>query len=220
MGLAASPSASKRLRHQELAGRRFGRLVVIRRIGKSRRAWEWLCECDCGGTRTAITSELTRGNARSCGCISREATSQRSRTHGRSNDPTYRSWRAMLTRCGWQKHEHFHLYGGAGIVVCDRWRDFNAFLADMGERPSLAHSIDRKDGKKGYGPGNCRWATRREQGNNRQTNVLLEHEGRTQTAAEWAREKGLRTDTLWRRINVLGWPVGRALDTPVAARIG
>lgn len=85
------------------------------------------------------------------------------RRHGHYLSPTYVCWKAMRQRCAFPKHQSFHRYGGRGIKVCERWDDFVVFLADMGERPSMAHSLDRVDNNGNYEPGNVRWATRRQQ---------------------------------------------------------
>jgi hypothetical protein len=103
---------------------------------------------------------------------SRETIGERRFVHGYTvggNSPTYRCWSAMLTRCTNPNFPGFQRYGAQGITVCERWRSFDAFLEDMGERPSPGHSIDRIDGARGYEPGNCRWADHREQCRNRKT---------------------------------------------------
>ena len=86
--------------------------------------------------------------------------------------PEYRAWESMVQRCTNPKHAKWKTYGGRGIAVCDRWRSFAAFLEDMGLRPSTEHSLDRKDNDRGYEPGNCRWATRKEQMRNRTVSKL------------------------------------------------
>jgi hypothetical protein len=133
---------------------------------------------------------------------------------GRAKTRAYGCWRSMMKRCYDPKHEAYGRYGGAGILVCERWHRFENFLADMGEAPP-GHSIDRKDNDKGYAPDNCRWATMQEQQNNRSTNVWLTLGDRTQTATQWAAELGMTVQAIRCRLNKLGWPVEKALTTPV-----
>lgn len=134
--------------------------------------------------------------------------------HASENSPSYRTWRGMLTRCNNPADANRHNYGGRGIRVCDRWRtDFAAFLADMGERPSDDHSIDRIDVNGNYEPGNCRWATPTEQANNTRTNRLITIDGTTHTMAEWARLMGVRDCVPMNRIR-RGWSEQDAVLQP------
>jgi hypothetical protein len=131
--------------------------------------------------------------------------------HGMTDSPTYVSWATMIDRCRNPHRENFKHYGGRGIKVCARWASsFQLFLADMGERPSLLHSIDRRDPDGDYEPGNCRWATKKEQANNRRSTVR--YSGRT--LGEWAEKTGLDAKVLWDRINRYGWEFERAISTP------
>lgn len=138
------------------------------------------------------------------------------RSHGLADKiPEYGVWLTMRRRCDLPTSTDYHRYGARGISVCERWKDFGAFLADMGRRPSVDHTIERVDNLGNYEPGNVRWATRIDQANNRRSNHLLAHRGQTRTVAEWARISGLKAATLFRRIRV-GWDVSRAITEPCA----
>lgn len=130
--------------------------------------------------------------------------------------PTYRSWKAMITRCLYESAPNYSNYGGKGVGVCARWRDsFSAFLEDMGERPA-GTSIDRLDGSKDYEPTNCRWATRAEQNRNTGRNVNISALGLTMCLEDWAAHIGIHPETLRDRL-ARGWDVSRALTTPLIA---
>lgn len=153
----------------DLTGMTFGRLTVVKRSGTSKRGdIVWACICKCGAETAVRGSNLRNGNTKSCGCFQRERASESTSTHRLTKSPEYRSWASMIARCENPKYHHFHRYGGRGIRICERWRNsFELFLSDMGPRPSLKHSLDRKDNDGNYEPGNCRWATAKEQRLNR-----------------------------------------------------
>jgi hypothetical protein len=152
----------------DLTGERFGRLVVLA-LCSERSRWRkaiWLCRCDCGAECIVVGKELRSGRSRSCGCFRREVSRKRMTTHGHSRTRVYRCWCAMLQRCFYPNGQAYSRYGGRGITVCERWRNFVNFLADMGE-PPRGKSLDRIDNDKGYSPENCRWATHAQQNLNR-----------------------------------------------------
>jgi hypothetical protein len=120
----------------------------------------------------------------------------------------------MKNRCNNKKTPTYHNYGGRGIKVCDRWFVFNNFLDDMGEPPTIKHSIDRINNNKGYSPDNCNWSTPREQARNTRSNRILEFHGETKTISEWSQHLNFRHSKLSDRINKLGWTIERALTTP------
>jgi hypothetical protein len=131
----------------------------------------------------------------------------------REKHPAYNSWKGMMARCYNEGHMHFSSYGGRGIVVCDRWHDFDCFAADMGERPE-GHSLDRINNDMGYSPENCRWATAKEQANNRRNNTVIEANGVEKTLSQWAEDLGTSASTISARIN-MGWSAEDAVSVPV-----
>jgi hypothetical protein len=154
-------------------GQVFSRLTLVRREGSSL-AMRWVCLCECGNATRVRGSDLASGRTRSCGCLHTEIR-RTARKHGHARragvSPTFQSWSSMLTRCTNPNNAQFHDYGGRGIQVCDRWLKFENFLADMGERPD-GLTLDRRDSNGNYAPGNCRWATWDEQGQNRRSTKL------------------------------------------------
>lgn len=150
---------------KDITGKRFGYLVVIRRGRNYRTSATWICRCDCGTEKEIRGHDLRSGHIVSCSC--QRNRNRNRRTHGMSRTAEYKAWRDMLARCARPTNKSFKNYGGRGIKVCQRWRDrFENFLADMGRKPSPELSIDRINNDGNYKPGNCRWATLKEQNNN------------------------------------------------------
>jgi hypothetical protein len=136
--------------------------------------------------------------------------------HGHSKgagSPTYQTWRNMRSRCENPNVPAYKNYGGRGITVCERWKTFENFLADMGERPE-GMTIERIDNDRGYEPGNCRWATYNEQARNMRSNQRITLNGETKCLTEWAEQYGIKMPTLWARLR-MGWSVEEALTKPV-----
>lgn len=201
---------------KDLEGQKFGRLTVIGFVGIENKRTLWFCKCRCGNIKKVDAGSLKKGEIVSCGCFSKEATKERSTTHGHTKNGqssmTFATWQGMLNRCQNPNFSKFKDYGGRGITVCERWQKFENFLTDMGERPH-GKTLDRKDNDKGYFKENCRWADWFEQANNRRNNVLLTHNGKTQSVIQWAKEMGISQKRIYCRISS-GWSVEKALTTP------
>jgi hypothetical protein len=210
----------------DLTGERYGRLVALCNTGRKQlRNFIWRFRCDCGNEIERPSGEVRRGGVSSCGCYRNEMRGDHMRKHaagynkarakhGLTGSPTWVTWDSMIQRCENPNHKSFAEYGGAGIVVCPEWHDFARFLADMGERPE-GLTLDRfPNGAGNYEPGNCRWATYREQGNNRRTNKRIAFNGREQTVAEWARELGISRAALGYRLRN-GWSIEEALTMKI-----
>jgi hypothetical protein len=139
--------------------------------------------------------------------------------HGFRDHDIYEIWCGMKKRCYNAACSSFPRYGGRGIQVCERWRkSVAAFYADMGDRPSKLHTLERIDNNGHYEPGNCRWATRAEQNNNTKRTRFITHDGLTLSMKEWADRCGMNRGTLVSRVVQHKWPVSRALTTPVASK--
>jgi len=196
---------------QDLTGGTFNDWSVIRYWGTEGNRRKWLCACVCGTERPVNESNLVQGRSKNCGCLRRKPT-----THGMSKTPEYKSWSAMQERCRNPKSSYYANYGGRGVEVCARWREsFENFFADMGRMPGSGYSLERIDNNGDYEPGNCRWATRKEQMRNKRTNHLLTLQGKTMTLAEWAEVVGIESSAIRQRLN-RGWSVEEALTTPLS----
>ena len=200
-------------RKQALPGDQYGRLTLVEPAGLVGGRPGWKCLCSCGETAFIQQKRLVSGHTKSCGCIRKEGNARKHGNRRRgTTSPTYISWQAMTQRCSDPAHDGFAGYGGAGVTVCERWRSFESFLADMGERPP-GTTIDRIEGALGYRPGNCRWATGIEQANNKRTSRQLTLDGITRSLAQWATHCGITEACLRTRIDRLGWSIERAIRT-------
>jgi transcriptional regulator with XRE-family HTH domain len=158
----------------DLTGQRFGLLVVLRRgPNSSRGARRWLVRCSCprATEKLVFSSSLARGKVLSCGCLFTRLKHGQSSGKGRKGSGAFISWARMLQRCTDPKCPQYPNYGGRGIRVCERWMEFVNFYADMGDRPA-GMSLEREDVNGNYEPGNCRWATPREQARNTRATVV------------------------------------------------
>lgn len=203
----------------DLTGQKFGRLTVVGYHSRNKHNHiRWLCKCVCDEETVVAGGCLKSGNTKSCGCLHKEIVSNMLTKHGhnsgRGKSRVYVSWDGMMQRCTNPNFKQYEDYGGRGIKVYGRWRKFENFLEDMGNPPTTQYSIDRINNDGNYCKSNCRWATRKEQANNRRNNRLETHMGKTQCLTHWAKEFGMCKETVRNRVVNLGWSIEKALTVP------
>ena len=206
----------------DLTGKRFGRLIVISK-GKERLYGKptWLCKCDCGKMKCAITQSLKNGDVKSCGCLQAETRRRNAmhldevrKRHGMYDSRLYRIYTNMVSRCYRKSVHGFENYGGRGIKVCEEWigkdgfRNFMKWSFANGYSDEL--TIDRLDNNKNYEPTNCKWSTRKEQANNTRVTIQLEYNGEKHSLTEWSEITGIKKGTIYKRIRK-GLNIGNAL---------
>lgn len=201
---------------KDLTGCRYGMLTVIGFAGRSSSGnARWFCLCDCGKETVVQASALRSGLTNSCGCLRRKVASELHKTHEQRFTRLYAIWSNMKRRCQNRNNPSYKWYGAIGTTVCEEWRDFEPFYKwAMANGYRDDFTIDRIDNSKGYSPDNCRWATAKEQSNNKRNNCLIEYNGKTQTISQWAEEYGLMYATLRDRLNRYHWDIEKALTTP------
>lgn len=196
----------KNIREKDLAGKRFGRWVALESYENGKKKY-WKCECDCGKISFVREDHLLSGKSKSCGCLTKEVAT----THGLSRSRIYGIWQHILSRCENPNSTGYLCYGGRGIQVCNEWHDFSKFYKwaiDNGYTDEL--SIDRIDVNGNYCPENCRWATMKEQGNNRRNNHYVSIGDERHTLKEWSEISGVPYGTISNRLSN-GWNVQDAI---------
>lgn len=178
----------------DLMGLKFGRLMVLERNASMyNRDAAWLCQCECGNQKVVVGRSLRNGDTTSCGCYAIESR----RTHGETTTKEYGIWANMKTRCFNPNRKTYINYGGRGITICDRWiNSYENFLEDMGTCPE-GLTIERIDNNGDYEPGNCKWATTKEQAYNTRRNVWIEYGGKRMVRNDWIKKVGIVWGT-WR----------------------
>ena len=199
----------------DLTGKRFGRLVAIKPF-KKEGIIRWECQCDCGNTARPVGATLRNGTSQSCGCARDEWIQGGFRgvniKHGLFGTKIYGIWAGITTRCYNTKDSSYKSYGARGIKMADEWRhDPVRFHQDVGDPPE-GMTLDRIDVNGDYTPSNVRWATYKEQANNKRNNVRLTHEGVTKTLTEWAEAIGMSPSGFRDRLKVM--TLGEAITKP------
>lgn len=203
-------------------GDRFGKLTVIdkgpRIIRDSgTKVSTWICRCDCGNQTTVSSGALSSGNTSSCGCGMKDP-ENKFRKHGMRNTELYNHWRAMKERCYYPKNIRYKDYGGRGITVCEEWRNpdtgfinFADWALSHGYKEGCNLTIDRINVNGNYEPSNCCWSDRTRQANNKRTTHYITIDGVTWSVADWSKITGTPVNTIYSRINRLGYTPKEAI---------
>lgn len=196
---------SKNPRFINHIGKTYFRLTVSEYCGKTSQDGDhlWRCECECGNVVVVQAKNLfhTYYPVKSCGCLYKETRHSAKATHGLSRTPEYAVWLDMRRRCSNPNSTNYSNYGGRGITVCERWLDFTNFFADMGQRPTAKHEIDRRDNDGNYEPDNCYWATRYEQSIHKRSTRWVEYNGERLALVEWCRRLNIPYSRTQLRLN-------------------
>lgn len=203
---------SKNYNKLELSGHKYGRLLVIRPIGRNKHLQIiWECLCECGNLTKTLATKLKSGRAVSCGCINKERLIKMHTTHNLSKSPLYKKWKIIRNRCNNPKHEHYKYYGGKGIKMCDRWNDFNNFYDDMFPTYKKGLTIERINPNGGYQPDNCKWDTVKNQARNKTNNRIITYKGITGCVSMICEHFGIKSSIVYRRLNK-GWSIENAFN--------
>ena len=199
-------------------GEKIGNLIFLNKIeseNKKRTIANFRCEC--GKEFTCRMDSVKKHTTKSCGCQKKHFMSIGLKKHGHVvggvKTPEYRSWQAMHARCYNPKHQNYERYQQLNITVCDEWKTFDAFIADMGLKPSKEHTIDRIENTKGYCTDNCKWSTRKEQQRNRRDTTYIEHNGERKSIPEWAEIYEINPNTLKNRLITSKWSTEKAFTS-------
>ena len=193
----------------------FGELTVIQEAGQNARGKAMVfCRCSCGEPRLVQRANLISGNTISCGHVQRSFAARRQLKHGKRSSAEYAAWTNMRSRCFNKNNRGYAAYGGRGITICSGWESFENFFADMGSKPGKEYSLERIDVNGNYEPNNCRWATKKDQANNRRTNRLLTFGDITDTVARWCEALQVPEYVVRWRLKK-GWEAFDALIKPI-----
>lgn len=200
----------------DLTGQKFGRLTVIKYVGKDKHHFaHWLCRCDCGNEKTINSNALRSGVTISCGCYHSERTVKVHSKHNLSHTRLYTEWRHMKDRCLNPNHKAYSYYGGRGITICPEWKDDVQAFADWSYSNGYADNLtlDRIDANGNYEPSNCRWITQSEQMSNTRRCQIYEINGEKHTISEWCKIYNVPYERTRNRVVNRGWNIEKALTT-------
>jgi len=196
-------------------GLRFNKLIAIKYSkfkNSSNRHLYWTFKCDCGKVKDIIASHVIDGNIKSCGCHKIYMSGNVHRKHGMYRSPIYRVWAQMLSRCNDKNNKNYSNYGGRGIKVCNRWKDFEVFYKDIGAGYVKGLSIERINVNIGYSPENCKLIKISNQADNRRNTRNFTHNGETMNIAKWAKSVNMNIATLRYRLIIMKWSLEDAIN--------
>lgn len=209
-----------------ITGQVFGNLVVVSEadpfvLPSGYKQYASLCQCSCGQMTTVRNQSLRSGSTLSCGCLQKRSAKDRA-THGHNRrdgkrTSEYNSWATMIARVTNPNNPRWKHYGGGGITVCERWRSFSNFIADMGLKPGKRYSIERIDTHGNYCPENCKWASDSEQANNTTKSKRFTFYGLSKTISEWSMITGVPKGSIWDRLEQ-SWPLKYAFWSRLGTR--
>jgi len=177
---------------KDLVGQKIHDWTILERAESQFNRAYYKCQCSCGSIHVVCQQTLINGSSTRCNqCHIEENCTDHGHCRRNEKHPLYTIWMGILARCENPKCHAYRLYGARGIKICDEWKDLNRFYDDMGDRPSLKHSIDRIDVDGDYCKKNCRWSTYTAQGRNRRNNIRFEKNGMNITLGEWAEYFGV-----------------------------
>lgn len=187
----------------------YGRLTILGTYKDEGRFYARV-ECSCGSPAKFVRADGIRSGAcKSCGCLQIESTTK----HGEWNNPLFKVWKGMISRCTNQDDKRYNRYGGRGVSVCDKWLDVHQFINDMKHSYIKGMTIDRIDNNGNYEPSNCKWSTRYQQNRNYSRNIILHHNGKSMCAIDWALELNISPYTIYSRKRA-GWSDALTLTKP------
>lgn len=197
----------------DLKGQVFNWLEVISFAGRKNRRTYWECICKCGKKKIVEAYTLKMGRTKSCGCWMQTHSGGNTK-HGLSQHRLYAVWRSMLARCNNPKNRAYPIYGGRGIVVCDRWHDFESFFIDLNEEYKNGLTLERINTDGNYELSNIKWDTYKNQARNKRNNHIIQYNGDSFSVAEMAEKYNIPAKLLYRRISE-GWSINRVIETPI-----
>lgn len=201
--------------------RRYGLLTIVEDLGTVEKYRRVFAKCECGNSKSFRLADIQHGGSTNCGCIRKAYLLGKNTKHGESRTKLYRRWKGIIERCAYKNHFAYNRYGGRGISVCKEWKDdflsFKDWALSAGYQG--AGEVDRINNDGNYEPSNCRIVTRKQNCRNKSNNHNYTMNGETKCLSEWAEQYRIAPHLLYHRINIMGWPLEKALSVKPKYRI-